>query len=378
MHNKLAGALSAALLVLAPQVLGAGTISTGAILYGGVGGFPGGGSDNIGALVIVDQTNAALTIVGSPEPGIRLAGVAFDATGSLFGATEGSALPPLTSTLIRIDPDTGSLISVVGAITNGPGGPAIGIADLAVQPGTDVLYGIRGPTDLGGGGGKLYTIDKATAVATLVGTTPARRDSIAFTPGGTLYESGLVPGPAMLYTINPANAAVLTSVPTADGFGGMAVRPTDGVLYAASGGGEPGDVLTVDPATGVATEVGSTDLTLIGSLAFRSCVIGITGAAASPSSLWPPNHQMVPVTISYTATDTCGSAAPVTCSLSIASNEGSSADWSVVDAHDVLLRAERDGGGSGRTYTVTITCTDTSGAASDAAVTVSVAHDQGH
>ncbi|HEV7786801.1 MAG TPA: hypothetical protein VGQ28_15760 [Thermoanaerobaculia bacterium] len=44
----------------------------------------------------------------------------------------------------------------------------------------------------------------------------------------------------------------------------------------------------------------------------------------------------------------------------------------------VLLRAERNGGGSGRIYTVTITCTDTAGSSSDAAVTVTVAHDQGH
>jgi hypothetical protein len=87
---------------------------------------------------------------------------------------------------------------------------------------------------------------------------------------------------------------------------------------------------------------------------------------------------MVIVAIAYTATDTCGAAAPVTCSLSVASNEGSSGDWSVVDAHHVLLRAERNGGGSGRIYTVTITCTDTAGGSSNAAVNVTVAHDQGH
>jgi len=375
--------LAAAVALLVPAGMAAGTITTGTILYGGAGGLPPGeGSVNVGAVVIVDQTTAALTIVGSPEPGTRLSGIAFDSTGALWGSTEGSALPPITSTLILIDPDTGALISAIGPITDGPGGPAIGISDLSVQPGSDVLFGIRAPTDLHGGGGKLYTIDKATAVATLVGVTPVRRDSIAFAPDGTLYEAGFTPGvvPPTLYTLNPANGAPLSAVPTpppSDNYGSLAVRPTDDVLFGGDGAG--GFIFTIDPATGNRTQVGSsTGNTFLGALSFRACVIDITGATANPSSLWPPNHQLVNVAIGYTATDTCGAAAPVTCSLSVASNEGSSADWSVVDAHDVQLRATRDGGGDGRIYTVTITCTDTAGAASNAAVTVTVPHDQGN
>src|ERR1700680_3082790 len=384
MTTRLHGALLAVgVALLAPAGMMAGTITTGTILYGGVGGVPPGeGSTNVGAVVIVDQTTAALTIVGSPEPGTRLSGVAFDSTGGLYGSTEGSALPPLTSTLILIDPDTGALVSAIGPITDGPGGPAIGISDLSVQPGSDVLFGIRAPTDLHGGGGKLYTIDKTTAAATLVGATPVRRDSIAFAPGGTLYEAGFTPGlvPPTLYTLNPANGAPLTAVPTSppnDNYGALAVRPTDNVLFAGDGAG--GFIFTLDPSTGNRTQVGSsTGNTFIAALSFPACVIGIAGATASPSSLWPPNNKMVNVAIGYTATDTCGAAAPVTCSLSVASNEGSSADWSVVDPPDVQLRATRDGGGNGRIYTVTITCTDTAGAASNAALTVTVPHDQGH
>jgi hypothetical protein len=386
MTMKLHGALLAAgVALLAPAAIAAGTISTGTILYGGVGGLPPGeGSANVGALVIVDQTTAALTIVGAPEPGTRLSGLAFDSTGALYGSTEGSALPPITSTLIRIDPDTGGLVSVVGPITDGPGGLAIGIADLTVQPGTDVLFGIRSPTDLHGGAGKLYTIDKTTAVATLVGNTPTRRDSIAFAPDGTLYEAGVTLPPApphapTLYTLDPATAAVLSAVatnPPTDNYGSLAVRPTDSVLFA--GDGDGGFIFNLDPATGNRTQVGSsTGNTFIGALAFRACVIDIAGATATPAVLWPPNGKLVDVAIAYTATDTCGAAAPVTCSLSVTSNEGSSADWSVVDANDVLLRAARDGSGNDRTYTVTITCTDTAGAASNAAVTVKVPHDQG-
>ena len=86
----------------------------------------------------------------------------------------------------------------------------------------------------------------------------------------------------------------------------------------------------------------------------------------SPSILWPPNHQMVPVTNNYTATDNCPG---LNCVLTVSSSEpinglgdGDTApDWQVIDAHHVLLRAERAGRGNGRLYTITTTCTDASG-----------------
>jgi hypothetical protein len=102
----------------------------------------------------------------------------------------------------------------------------------------------------------------------------------------------------------------------------------------------------------------------------------ITDASANPSTLWPPNHKMVNVTINYGDSDACGG--PVSCSLSVSSNEGSSADWQVVDAHHVKLRADRNGNGNGRVYTITITCSDIEGNVSTSQVQVMVPHDQGH
>ncbi|HEX5492737.1 MAG TPA: hypothetical protein VFX07_15860 [Candidatus Udaeobacter sp.] len=109
----------------------------------------------------------------------------------------------------------------------------------------------------------------------------------------------------------------------------------------------------------------------------------ITGATADPSVLWPPNHRMVNVTVSYDVTDNC----PLpfgSCTLSVTSNEpvlahGSghtSPDWIVVDDHHVLLRAERQGNGNGRIYTTTITCTDSGGNSSDEQVEVVVPHNR--
>src|SRR5205807_5389948 len=98
----------------------------------------------------------------------------------------------------------------------------------------------------------------------------------------------------------------------------LAVRPTDNALFA--GDGAEGFVFILDPTTGTRTQVGSsTGSTSIASFSFRACVIGIAGASASPAVLWPPNGKLVNVAIAYTATDTCGTAAPVTCSLSVAS-----------------------------------------------------------
>ncbi|HKQ04913.1 MAG TPA: HYR domain-containing protein [Blastocatellia bacterium] len=112
----------------------------------------------------------------------------------------------------------------------------------------------------------------------------------------------------------------------------------------------------------------------------------ISGAAANPSSLWPPNHKMVDVTISYGVADNCTPTSSVTCDLTVTSNEPpsppgdghNSAEWKVIDAHHVQLQSERSGNGNGRVYTITIRCTDSHGNVATQTVTVTVPHDQGH
>jgi glucose/arabinose dehydrogenase len=101
----------------------------------------------------------------------------------------------------------------------------------------------------------------------------------------------------------------------------------------------------------------------------------ISGASATPNSLWPPNSQMKDVTIHYTTADNCGTVTP---SLAVSSNEpvGPGGDWQIVDAHHVKLRAKRDGGGSGRIYTITILAVDAAGNATSQNVTVTVPHNQ--
>lgn len=108
-------------------------------------------------------------------------------------------------------------------------------------------------------------------------------------------------------------------------------------------------------------------------------------ASVTPSSgtLWPPNHQMVPISISAVASDLVGVA-----SLKIVSVTSSEPDNGLGDgdtANDIQitgdltvnLRAERGGKGNGRTYTITVEASDAAGNTTTKTCTVSVPKSQG-
>ena len=271
MRGKLLAALAGAMLLANAS----GAVAD-SILFGGIGGHNiSAGPDasaNDGALAIVDQTTAAITIIGHPAGVARISGLAFDSTGSLFATTQppGGFPPPPgpsgASNLLRLNPVTGAIITNVAVTANGI---PINIADLAVQPRTDSLFGVRGPNDGGGGSGNLYVIDRVTGIATLLGNTGHFFDTIAFAPDGTLYlasaDRGMGPTNSHLSIIDPTNAATIRTVPTDDFLGALAVRP-DGVIF--GGSGDDGELFTVNPLTGAETLVGSTGLSFVGDLAF--------------------------------------------------------------------------------------------------------------
>jgi hypothetical protein len=109
----------------------------------------------------------------------------------------------------------------------------------------------------------------------------------------------------------------------------------------------------------------------------------IDNVVAVPASLWPPNHKMVPVTVTVDVTDICD-ASPSCQVISVTSHEpingkgdgNTTPDWRIVDDLLVELRTERSGPGSGRVYTLTVRCTDDSGNSAVRNVEVSVPHDQ--
>ena len=108
------------------------------------------------------------------------------------------------------------------------------------------------------------------------------------------------------------------------------------------------------------------------------------------ASLWPPNHEMVPVHLHWEAHDLCNPAVSVAL-VDVTSSEPDDAtgmgdggtandiqnlERGAPDA-DILLRAERDGHGPGRTYELLYLAVDLAGNAAPGTAQVFVPHDQG-
>jgi len=118
----------------------------------------------------------------------------------------------------------------------------------------------------------------------------------------------------------------------------------------------------------------------------------IDSIVASPSTLWPPNHKLVPVSITASATDcdpllSCRIASVTANEPVLGSGSGNTdPDWIITHPGPTVspavlgveLRAERAGGGTGRVYRIETTCADASGNTTAGATTVTVPHDQGH
>jgi hypothetical protein len=284
------------------------TVSASPILYGGNGGHPNFDGSPLsihnGWLVRIDRPTGAVIPVGHPAGVARLSGIVFAGSDILYGSTlggggfPGSPPPTNTSKLVQIDPDNGTLISTIGSITEGTGGPGIAISDLAIQPGTGLLYGIEAVEATGKEGppfGNLYTIDRNTAVAHLVGTTGVENASLAFAPDGTLYmtsadvASGLLIN-VQLHTVDPMTGKVLSTVPTVNAAGeptfytALTFRASDGVLVAGTGSGNSllsGDIYTINPATGSqVAHLSTTGLDFVGDLDFRPVPEPLSGPVA--------------------------------------------------------------------------------------------------
>lgn len=133
--------------------------------------------------------------------------------------------------------------------------------------------------------------------------------------------------------------------------------------------------LTVTDPSGLSAAV-TTQVTV------RDTTPPVVHLTLTPSSLWPPNHKLVPITANIQVSDVCDPN-PTVALVSITSNEPDSGSGDIQgailasDDRSFLLRAERLGTGVGRTYTVTYRVTDHSGNATLISGQVLVPHDQG-
>jgi hypothetical protein len=107
-----------------------------------------------------------------------------------------------------------------------------------------------------------------------------------------------------------------------------------------------------------------------------------------PAVLWPPNHKLYDVEVVVVARDVCDPH-PVVVLSSLTSSEPDNGLGDGDTSDDIqqanvgtddrmfLLRAERSGNGSGRTYSAVYTVTDASGNSTHGLATIVVPHDQG-
>jgi hypothetical protein len=273
---------------------------------------------NRGRVITVDDATAAGTLLpGQGASPAGLNGLAFDATGALYGSAISNPVfadpAPGAPTLVQLNRATGAPLFSV-PITFG--GDPLELLDLAAQPASGVIYGTSFTSAVPGT--SIYTINKTSGEATLVGATGVIGVTLAFAPDATLYMSSATFTPegvqtgSFLNTVSPLTGAVLSTVaipalPSGNlvHIGGLGVRPTDGALFAAgreATASQRGDIYMLSTA-GTATLVGSTGVGEVGDLDFTPIPepttllllsIGLIGIGAATWKRRRTNEFVVP------------------------------------------------------------------------------------
>lgn len=188
------------------------------------------GQGGPGALIVVNDSTASGSTVGNPvsDDGVTgYGGLAFDSSGNLWATIGkddsgfgGSEIGTLSSTLVRIDPVNGSVVAGTEQLVRDANNQAVGIIDLALQPGTNAIFGVNTSTFFGPQPCDIciFTIDKTTGIATslgkpMQGTAAIDLDTLAFAPDGTLFGTGTIRGDRTstfrLYTIDPVTGDII-------------------------------------------------------------------------------------------------------------------------------------------------------------------------
>ncbi len=230
---------------------------------------------SIGELYIIDPADGSVISDVGPLNDSRgnnygLTGLRYDiSTGLLFGITGSSKTSP--NSLVIVDRDT-ALVTYVG-------GPfSSRLSDIAIEPGTFIIYAISGSSKY------FYSVDKDTGLDTRIGNTnlfPHRGGGFASSAAGLLY--GCNDDMLFIYDdiTGAATAVGHTNLPYF--VDALAFSPS-GVLYGIEGGGSTGNasygdsntidesdpdtideadvsnrqrwLVTIDPITGAGVELG--------------------------------------------------------------------------------------------------------------------------
>jgi len=203
--------------------------------------------------------------------------------------------------------------------------------------------------------------------------------------------------------------ASITTVPPANGHGWINTRPVTVNMSATDTGSGVQQLrywinngpVTVVLGSAASTQISSLGMNTVGlraldnagnisALVTQAVNIDVTPpvitVSANPSSLWPPNHKMVPVIISGTMMDDLSGIDPTTAAFSVLDEYGSVQPSGPVSvgtdgsySFTTSLEASREGTDKdGRQYTVTVSADDLAGNLGSGTFIVIVPHDQGH
>jgi hypothetical protein len=211
---------------------------------------------SIGELYILDPADGSvISDIGplndSDGNNYGLTGLRYDASRDVLYAITGSSFTAPNS-LVIVNPNTAKVTLVGGPFSSR-------LSDIAIDPLTFILYSISGSSKY------FYTVDKLTGIDTKIGNTllnPSRGGGFTASDRAVLYGTN----DKTLYTYNnvTGEATAVGDTNLTHYVNALAFSP-DGVLYGMEGGG-PGDdesnrqrwLVTIDPETGAAVELGET------------------------------------------------------------------------------------------------------------------------
>lgn len=291
---------------------------------------------------------------------------------------------------VEADGPTGSVVSFTPTATDDIDGPV----SVSASPASGSTFAI-GHTSV-----ELSASDAArnTATASFTVTVQDTIAPVVTAPASIVAEATSAAGAAdFTVTVVDTTAPAFTSVS-----GNLTIEATSAagatVVYNAATATDAVGVasITYSTASGATFSLGTTTVTVTATDAagnssqatFTVTVRDTTApaiASVTPSqgALWPPNHQMVGITLNAVATDAVGVTS--TKIVNVTSSEpdnglgdgDTAGDIVITGALSVNLRAERAGKGGGRTYTITVESRDAAGNVSTKTCTVSVAKSQG-
>jgi hypothetical protein len=313
----------------------------------------------------VDEIDGALPVTCSPS------------SGSSFG-------PGVTQVVCSATDNTGNIGYGFFTVTLPGGAPVITVpADITAdspdgQP-VQVPFTVTATNDativcLYGAGipfeGNLFGVGTTTLTCTATNLTGSDTKSFSV----TVRDLTAPPPPELTVPdditveATSADGAEVTFVTTATNGGIIVCTPASGSTFA----------LGETTVSCTATNDGGSDTDSFTVTVVDTTPPQILSVDATPGVLWPPNHQMVDVTVAVVAFDVADPA-PVSRIISVTSNQpvngtgdGDVApDWQITGPLTVKLRSERSSG-QDRIYTITVETMDASGNTTTATDTVKV------